>query len=160
MQIMSSPSLKMYVGPVKQISFIRSKKHESASYIFPNGVFLFSPYFPLTEHSQMYWQLQCRTKVLGQFSLYPPPPPPITMLMFNTPEKRRLVYRWLEYFDIVWGEGGSKKCSKRTRCVEVIRIEMCIVKCFSFCPSFTSFPRSYDLHCMYYGQLLLLSQFR
>ena len=46
------------------------------------------------------------------------------------------------------GEGGSKKRTKRTRCVSVIRVEVRVVKFSSFRPSLLSVPKSYDHDCL------------
>ena len=77
-------------------------------------------------------------------------PSPITMLIFNGRENADDSIDGLEYFNIVWGKGDSKKCSKRTICVSVIRVEVCVVKFSSFRPTLSSVPRSYDLHCSLY----------
>ena len=89
-------------------------------------------------------QLQCKTKVLGQFPLYPLPP--ITMLILSGHENTDESIDDLNISTLSGGKGGYKNCNKRTY-VSVTRVEVCVVKFSSFRPSLSSVPRSYDLHC-------------
>ena len=89
-----------------------------------------------------------RDKSLGTILALPPPPSPITMLIFSGRENADESIDGSNIPTLSGGKGDSKnKRTKRITRVSVMWVEGCIVKFSSFCPSMSSVPRSYDLHC-------------
>ena len=77
-----------------------------------------------------------------------PLPPPFTMLIFSGGENADESIDSSNISTLSWEKGGSKKRTKRTRCISVMRVEVCVVKCSSFRPSLLSVPKSYDQDCL------------
>ena len=74
-------------------------------------------------------------------------PSPHYNVDFSWSPKSRSVHRSLACFNIVWGEGGSEKGSKRRTRIAHITMEACTVNFLLFGQNLTSVPKSFDPHC-------------